>query len=96
MAYYSDRQRGPKPRTEEGISEKLWKGIASVLDRFVAENYLSKAFPDKCDDNGRTVGTDSGQLRRAIEGEIPGFTWQWNMPTDVPESFLPLDIVEFT
>src|SRR6266566_9903338 len=94
MPYYSERQRGPKPRTEEAITPELWKGITLVIEKFYNQNYFAKSFPDLCPDNSRPVGTDYGQMRKAVEAEILGL--HWPLPGDPPEGFIPLDTVEFS
>jgi hypothetical protein len=93
MPYYSERQRGPKPRTEETITAALWKNLVLVLEWFMTAHYFAKSFPKGCPDNGQPVGTDTVRFRDAIEAEIPGL--KWPLSDTVPDGFLSLDIVEF-
>ena len=104
MAYYSERQRGPKPRIEETIIAALWKSIVLVIERFVTANYFVNSFPVGCYDNqALVVGTNTDKLKETIEAEIPGLTWplptrqhlDYSFQETVPDGFLSLDIIEF-
>jgi hypothetical protein len=61
--YFSDREQGPRPRTEETISPVAWGGIAATVESLVADGSFGESFPDSCNDGGAVVGTDSGHVR---------------------------------
>src|SRR5437660_1092892 len=64
MPYYSERQRGPKPRAEEAITPVLWKGISLVSERFYNQNYFAKYFPAPLQDN------DQDKMLEAARGKF--------------------------
>jgi hypothetical protein len=101
--YFSDRERGPKARTEEIISPALWGGIVSVVDSLVARGALGAKYPENCPDGQGTIGTDTRGLGLALRAEIPGLQWpletetgdRWNRTPYAPDTLLVLDFIEF-
>lgn len=60
--YFSDRERGSRPRTIEEIGEKAWNGIAALVEARIEDRSLGFGFPDTCPDNSLTVGTDRQKI----------------------------------
>ncbi len=51
MELYSTRHLGPKPRTEEDISYKLWKAIVALLEKLEQKKLtFLEAYPEGCCD----------------------------------------------
>lgn len=92
--YFSDRERGSKPRVIEEIGEKAWHGIAALVEARVEDRSLGFGFPDTCPDNSLPVGTDRQKLYRLLGAEIPelDFPFDYN---EIPETMVILDLVEF-
>jgi hypothetical protein len=93
-AYFSDRERGPRPRTEEQISENVWGGIVSHIQSRVADGSLGYRYPLNCPNGAGPYGCDEETLGRAILAEIPDLEWPLN-PRNTPDTLTILDLVEF-
>lgn len=46
MAYFSEREKGPKPRTVEEITPGAWKGIWAIINTRLQNGSFGNAFPD--------------------------------------------------
>ena len=71
MEYFSDKERGLKPRTDETISPSLWGGIVSMVEGMIDGGAFAKDFPEICQDGGVICGTDRQSFGRALKAEIP-------------------------
>jgi hypothetical protein len=94
VAYFSDREQGPKPRTGTEITEGAWKGIVIAIGRRVTDGSFGQSFPEMCDDGRGPVGTNEKILRDAIESEIPDLEWPWR-GRELPSTYDALDFIEF-
>jgi hypothetical protein len=94
VAYFSDREQGPKPRTGTEITEGAWKGIVIAIGRRVTDGSFGQSFPEMCDDGRGPVGTNEKMLRDAIESEIPDLEWPWR-GRELPSTYDALDFIEF-
>lgn len=92
--YFSDRERGSKPRTIEEIGEKAWRGIAALVEARVEDRSLGFGFPETCPDNSLPVGTDRRKFSNVLGAEIPEMDFPFDY-RDVPETPTILDLVEF-
>ena len=111
MEYFSDREKGPRPRTEETISPLVWGGIGAVVKTLVSSGAFGFRFPETCPDGAGTAGTDENLLSLALKAEIPELDWPLKtdpmhpMPTwagnrqeqesVVPGTLIVLDFIEF-
>jgi hypothetical protein len=75
MQYFSDRERGSKPRIEEAISPAVWGGIVAFVNTLVSKGAFGIDFPLLCPDGMGSIGTDEVQLSLAIQAEIPDLSW---------------------
>lgn len=91
--YFSDRERGSRPRTEETISSAVWGGIVALTKSLVATGAFGFKYPDLCPDGAGFSGTDENALSLGIQAELPGLAW--NDPHTVPDTLLALDFIEF-
>lgn len=48
MDYFTDRELGKKEPTIAEIDIYVWNGIVAIFDSFIADNSLSKDFPEQC------------------------------------------------
>jgi len=85
--YFSDRQRGSKPRTEEAISPAVWGGVVALIQSLIATGAFAFKFPDLCPDGGGVSGTDENALCLAVQAEMPGLAWPLETTTRVQEGF---------
>ena len=92
--YFSERERGPRPRTNETISPVAWGGIAATIESLVADGSFGESFPDSCNDGGAVVGTDWRKWYNVMRAEVADVAWPFNT-SEAPETLIILDLVEF-
>jgi hypothetical protein len=107
MSYFSDRERGPKPRTEEVITPSVWGGIVGIVQALVSTDAFGAKFPEYCPDGYGPAGTDEDALALAVQAEMPGLSWPLVTSEYVqggflsrkepfaPDTLLALDFIEF-
>lgn len=105
--YFSDREQGPRPRTEEVISPVAWGGIVGLVQSLIVSGAFGAKFPEACPDGQGPVGTDENTLSLAVQAEMPGLQWPLVSSEPVqrgyfseqqpfaPDTLLALDFVEF-
>ncbi|MGD0956766.1 MAG: hypothetical protein ABR953_08025 [Candidatus Acidiferrales bacterium] len=96
MVYFSERELGPRPRTNEEISLQAWKGIRSAIVTRIEDGSFGDAFPDICTDSERReiIGTNAHLMSQALAGEFPNVDWP--LPDEpAPGVYDILDLVEF-
>ncbi len=94
MEYFSERERGPKPRIEEDISSSVWGGIVVLIQSLVSTGAFGAHFPELCPDGAGPVGTDEQAFALSLQAEIPEIEWPLNT-TQIPDTLVALDIVQF-
>lgn len=92
--YFSDREQGPRARTEENISQVVWGGIAATIESLVADASFGESFPDVCGDGGAIVGTDWRKWYNVMRAEASDIEWPFSV-NEVPTTLKILDLVEF-
>lgn len=105
--YFSDRELGPRPRTEEVISPVAWGGIVALIQSLISSGAFGARFPAPCPDGQGPIGTDENSLSLAVLAEMPSLNWplettQWAQKDFVsetrafaPDALLVLDLIEF-
>jgi hypothetical protein len=102
--YFSDRELGPKPQTEELISTKVWGGIVALVDGLIDQGAFGNDYPELCPDGPAVVGTNRDVFGRIVQAEIPGlvFPLQGDRISDSEEAIesygstlAALDFLEF-
>jgi len=108
MDYFSDKERGPRPRTGEEITPKAWGGIVALIRSLISTGAFGFKYPEMCPDGAGPVGTDEQALALALKAEIPDLEWPLQAPTGVlfrdgedQESYVPdtltiLDLIQFS
>ena len=91
--YFSDREYGPKPRTNEVISADVWCGTAAEITARIGDGSFGKVFPQNCDEGPIPVGTDMREMGAALKAEVPEIPWP--LDSDVPKTHAILDFIEF-
>ena len=69
--YFSDREKGPRPRTTEAISDRVWGALYDLVHSSVENGSFGHRFPETCPDGAGCCGTDRGAFWRAVQAEIP-------------------------
>lgn len=98
--YFSDREQGPRPRTEEVISHIAWGGVVALIQSLISAGAFGAKFPAICPDRKGATGTDENLLSLAVRAEIPGLTWPLETTAEQMQAFAPntllvLDLIEF-
>ncbi|MBP2450074.1 AbiJ-NTD4 domain-containing protein [Rhizobium leguminosarum] len=92
--YFSDRERGPRARTEETISERVWRAIYYLVQRRIDDGSFGASFPDMCVDGRGPFGTDAAAFWRTARAEIPDLP-ENIIADEVPDLLVILDLLEF-
>lgn len=92
--YFSDRELGPRPQTEEEITERAWGGLFVILSQLIDTGAFGIDFPEECPDGYGVIGTDQGNFRLALSAEVHDLPWPLNAG-DVPPALALMDLIEF-
>src|SRR5262245_25453310 len=93
-AYFSDRERGPRPRIDENIDYPAWGGIIALVESMISKGHFGIDFPKECPDGEGPVGSDERVMVLAMRGDIPGIQWPFEERL-LPSTLVILDLVEF-
>ena len=69
--YFSDRENGSRPRTEEEIKEAVWRGIRSLIQSRVEDGSFGQRFPEVCSDDSAIYGTNEGSFFDMVNAIVP-------------------------
>ena len=106
-SYFSDRELGARPRTEQEISPVAWAGIVALVESLANGGAFGASFPEKCPDSSAICGNNIQSFKSSIEAEIHGLSWPLQIDEDDDEDFMSskkpwspaaliaLDFVEF-
>lgn len=105
--YFSDRENGPRARTEQVISPTVWAGVVALVQGLINSGAFGLRFPERCPDGQAVCGCDSDSLAAGVVAEMPGLAWPLETTREVeeglfsqrepfaPETLLVLDFIEF-
>ena len=105
--YFSDRQNGPRARTEQVISPTVWAGLVATVQALINSGAFGLHFPERCPDGQATCGGDAEALAGAVSAEMPGLAWPLETvcidgedyfakrQPFAPDTLLVLDFIEF-
>lgn len=105
--YFSDRENGPRARTEQVISPEVWAGLVATVQALVNSGAFGLRFPERCPDGQAICGCDEDVIAASVIAEMPGLTWPLETSRLVddgflrqqepfaPDTLLILDFVEF-
>ena len=105
--YFSDRENGPRARTEQVISPTVWAGLVGTVQALINSAAFGLQFPARCPDGQAICGSDPDSLAAAVIAEMPGLAWPLETTSEVedgffsqrqpfaPNTLLILDFVEF-
>jgi hypothetical protein len=92
MPYYSDRERGPKPRTSEEITPTIWKAIWGLIRTRIDNGAFGIDFPEQCSDGCGPHGTNELLMEAAAHGDA--IVWPLH-PEEPPDPIDIFDLLEF-
>jgi hypothetical protein len=106
--YFSDRENGPRARTEQTISPVVWAGLVALVQGLLNSGAFGLRFPERCPDGQAICGCDTASLAAAIAAEMPGLAWPLETTREAgdggffaqqapfaPNTLLILDFIEF-
>ena len=88
MEYFSDKERGPKPRIDGIVSPSAWGGIVAQIQSLISSGAFGNQFPETCPDGSVIVGTDYHAFELAAKAEIPNIAWPLQTTVRLQEDFL--------
>ena len=95
--YFSDRERGPRPRTSEKIGPTVWAALRQLIDSRIYDGSFGHKFPQACPDGAGPCGCDWRKFDGMARAEIPELPESW-LNSDgegLPETLTILDVLEF-
>lgn len=105
--YFSDRENGPRARTEQVISPEVWAAVVATVQALINSGAFGLRFPERCPDGQAICGCDQDAIAASVIAEMPGLTWPLETSRLVddgflrqrepfaPDTLLILDFVEF-
>jgi hypothetical protein len=92
-AYYSDRVRGPRARSEEEIDETLWEAIQALVERSVDTAVFAEDFPVGCEDGKGVYACDRQGIVATVRAEVPDLGYHF-YERGLPPTLAILDFLE--
>ncbi len=86
--YFSDRENGPRVRTEQVISPAVWAGLVATVQALINSGAFGLRFPERCPDGQAVCGCDTDALAASVIAEMPGLAWPLETMCLVEEGFL--------
>lgn len=94
QGYFTDRELGPKPRTDETINERVWGGLYALIQSRLGDDSFGYRFPSQCPDGYGASGTDSETMKLTAAAEIPDLDWPLSA-REIPPTPVIMDLLEF-
>jgi hypothetical protein len=94
--YFSDRERGPRPRTAGTINPAVWAALRHLVQGRIEDGSLGYKFPAACPDGAGPCGCDAEKFDMLARAEIPELPeqWLWARTETLPDPLTILDILE--
>lgn len=95
--YFSDRERGPRPRTTEDISATVWTALRHLVQSRIDDGSFGYKFPEVCPDGTGPYGCDARKFDAIARAEIRELSEHWLIvdPDPPPDALVILDLLEF-
>jgi hypothetical protein len=93
-AYFSDRQRGPRPRTNETIDAAVWGGIYATVSALLSNGSFGYSFPETCPDGYGIIGHDNRSFELMLKAQHPHMPYPLPLQ-EAPDTLTILDFLEF-
>jgi hypothetical protein len=94
--YFSDRERGPRPRTVEDIGENVWAALRHLIQGRIDDGSFGYKFAEPCPDGAGPCGCDARKFDVIARAEIPELPENWLYVSDeAADTFMVLDVLEF-
>jgi hypothetical protein len=95
--YFSDRERGPRPRTSEDIDATVWAALRHLIEVRIEDGSFGYKFPEACPDGAGPCGCDRRKFDTIARAEIPELPEEWLYAfAETPlNTLMILDLLEF-
>lgn len=90
--YFSEKEFGPKPRTNEIIDEIVWGGLVAIINLRVKDDSFGYRYPKEGDFG--VNGCDREAFTLSLKAEVPAISWPLKVD-EVPPTLAILDLLEF-
>lgn len=90
--YFSEKELGPKPRTNESINEIVWGGLVAIINLRVKDDSFGYRYPKEGDFG--VNGCDREAFSLSLKAEVPAIPWPLKVD-EVPPTLAVLDLLEF-
>lgn len=87
--YFSDRENGPRARTEQTSSPEVWAGLVATVQALINSGSFGLRFPERCPDGQAICGCDADVLAASVKAEMPGLAWPLETTSMVEQEFFP-------
>ena len=64
--YFSDRENGPRARTEQVISPEVWAGLVATVQALVNSGAFGLCFPERCPDGQAIAAKETTRLAISV------------------------------
>ena len=92
--YFSERTRGPVPRTERESTPEFWGGLIATIRSGLRNGLFAEPFPEHCVDGPFVIGTDVGAFQLDFCCDFPDIEWPLEIDQPIP-TYRQLDVVEY-
>lgn len=90
--YFSEKELGPKPRTNDKINKITWYGLVSIINLRVIDDSFGYRYPKKGDFG--ISGCDLKAFASSLKAEVPKISWPLKVEK-LPDTLAVLDLLEF-
>lgn len=92
--YWTDREYGERPRTQDDIDDRVWGGLRTLVQTGLSDGSFGYRFPERCPDGSALCGCDEHAFVGMLRAEVPGT--EWPLPRqERPATSVILDVLEF-
>src|SRR6266851_2885192 len=92
--FFSDRERGSRPRTSEMVNDRAWGGLVAQINQRVTNGSFGSNFPEICPDGEGIIGCDSLALGMALRAEVD-IDWPLSAHQPPDDQLVIWDALEF-
>ena len=96
MKLFTDRELGPRPRTETAIDRRVERAIAALIRGLLTNEAFGANFPSMCPDGAGVGGTDMEAFEAALLGaveEMDGWIGLAIAPGKEPQALVPTGVI---
>jgi len=92
--YFSEGERGPRPRTSEELSAAVWGAIVALIWSRLADGSFGNFYGTECNDGGAIYRVDEQAFSLALKGEVPEIPWPL-VADAAPSPLAMFDLIQF-